>query len=123
MEKAIELLSNPQVLAALLGFASGALVIVVALLRKFNVISQDDVDFALETVRKAKVGAGDIFDAVGEVKESAKPIISAITDGTRMTDTAAAAVVKELLTTYPDDNPRKQACRVFRKLRKGILGI
>jgi len=123
MEKLGSLLLEPQVLTALLGFASGVLVIVVALLRKFDVLSQKDIDFALETVRKAKVGMEDIFDELGEVRAEAAPIISAITDGTRLDIATAPAVVKELLTTHPDNNPRKQACRVFRKLRKGILGI
>lgn len=112
MERLIELLSNPQVITALLGFASGFLVLLIALLRKFNVISKQDVDFAISAIRQAKEAAGDM-----------KETISEITDATVLNKKQVVEIATELGHDRPGDTGRKKAMRAFRKIRKGFLGF
>lgn len=112
MEKLSGLLLDPQALAALLGFASGFLVLLIALLRKFNVISKQDVDFAINSIKQAKEAAGDM-----------KQTISEITDATVLNKKQVVEIATELGGDRLGDTNRKKAQRAFRKIRKGFLGF
>lgn len=112
MEKMIGMLLEPQALTALAGFLSGVLVIGVALMKRFNVISKQDVDFAIGAIRQAKAAAGDM-----------KETISEITDATVLNKKQVVEIAAELAADRPGDTNRKKALRMFRKVRKGFLGI
>ena len=98
-------------LAALLGFASGFLVLLIALLRKFNVISKQDVDFAVNAIKQVKEAAGDMTQTISE-----------ITDATILNKKQVVEIAAELGGNAPGDTNRKKAQRAFRRIRKGFLG-
>lgn len=112
MEKLINTLLEPQALTALAGFLSGVLVIGIALMKKFNVISKQDVDFAIDALKRAKEAAGDM-----------KETISGITDATVLNKKQVVEIAAELASDAPGDTSRKKALRMFRRVRKGFLGI
>ncbi len=113
MEKLIQLLSNPEVAAAAFGFVTILLTIGLAVLRKMNVLTQIDIDFAVSAIQKAKAEAGDMGK-----------IVSHITDNTRLNVVQVNKLAAEVVNTPAGDTSSKKAQRIFRNLiRKGLFGF
>ena len=113
MEKLILLLSNPEVAAAAFGFVTILLTIGLAVLRKMNVLTQADIDFAVSAIQKAKAEAGDMGK-----------IVSHITDNTRLNVVQVNKLAAGLASMQPGDTKSKKAQRIFRKvIRKGFFGF
>ena len=112
MEKQIEAVCDPTVLAAVFGFATTLLVLLTALLLKRGVITKADVDTAVVLISRAKEQAADM-----------KKTMSDITDGTGLNILQVAKIADEVIENGGNEELSVTASRAFRKIRKGILGF
>ena len=113
MEKILMLLSNPEVAAAAIGFATVLLTVGLAIMRKMNMLTQADIDFAVSAIQKAKAGAADM-----------KEIVSHITDNTRLNVVQVNKLTAEIVNTPAGDTSSKKAQRIFRNvIRKRFFGF